>query len=63
MYTFRHLLSDISNNRATIPFVECFLEQQKIEKNKIPKDTTISDDLHRELEAKWDELFGSCEED
>ena len=63
VYTFRHLLSDISNNRATIPFVECFLEQQKIEKNKIPKDTTISDDLHRELEAKWDELFGSCEED
>ena len=64
VYTFRELLRDISIEEAKSPF--CEPPKPKIKKNKkkeTTKDSFLSEDIQKELEMKFDELFGSMSEE
>ncbi len=65
VYTFRDLMHDISIAEAKMPFTKPPKPQnKKILNKKKNKDSIISDEIQKELEIKFDELFGtSTEED
>lgn len=64
VYTFRELLRDISIEEAKSPF--CEPPKPKVKKSKkkeTTKDSFLSVDIQKELEMKFDELFGSMSEE
>lgn len=64
VYTFSDLLHDISIDEAKVPFcVPPKLNVKKSRNRKNSKDSFCSRDLQKELEMKFDELFGSTSEE
>lgn len=64
VYTFLELLHDISIEEAKIPF--CESPKPKIKKNKqknTKKDSFLNEDIQKEFEMMFNELFGSISEE
>lgn len=64
VYTFRDLLRDISADKAKSPFSDPPKPKiTKTGKRKVTLDSFLGIDLQKELEQKFDELFGSTSEE